>query len=273
MAVVQAPPPTNRTGAIATGTVTTIGDERRHHRRNDDEVVERSNPTRRGRSTAASTAPMPKQAEQDPVAGGAEAEPIAHHVGSSAWMAAAGPMNVMVRTSTARKARSWRRSGRRCGSRRRATPVDRRALSCSGRHHSSTHSTPRNDAALTTNAHCAPADATSAPPSAGPTARPTLNVRLDSATACPNSSGGTRSGWMACQAGPISAAPTPSANVNARKRRSDEVGHRHHPASNAAHTSIHACVEIRTARRSEDVGDGSRGQPRSRIGSRRRLSA
>ena len=72
-----------------------------------------------------------------------------------------------------------------------------------------------------------PAEATSAPASAGPIARPALNVRLDSATAWPNSLAGTRSGWMACHAGPISAAPTPRANVSARStRRRDVVGHR-----------------------------------------------
>ena len=75
-------------------------------------------------------------------------------------------------------------------------------------------------------------------PSAGPIARPVLNVRLDSATACENSRGGTRSGWMACHAGPISAvADAESERQREQGRRRDVVRHREHGEQPRAHAA------------------------------------
>ena len=58
-----------------------------------------------------------------------------------------------------------------------------------------------------------PAAATKSPPSAGPTARPTLYVRLPSAIACPNSFGGTISGWDGLPGWCVQAPPRPSART------------------------------------------------------------
>ena len=96
---------------------------------------------------------------------------------------------------------------------------------------------------------------------AGPIARPTLKVRLDSATAWPNSSVGTRSGWMACQAGLINAAPTPSANVSPSSSAGVTRSVNVNTAEAAAQTSIQACVEQQDGAPVEDVGDGSGRQP------------
>ena len=103
---------------------------------------------------------------------------------------------------------------------------------------------------------------------AGPTARPTLKVRLDSATACPNSSVGTRSGWMACQAGLINAAPTPSENVSPSSSAGVTRSVNVNTAKAAAHTSIQAWVDSRTARRLKTSAMAPAGSPRSRIGRR-----
>ena len=73
---------------------------------------------------------------------------------------------------------------------------------------------------------------------------------------------------MACQAGLINAAPTPSANVNARSSAGVTRSAIVITASNAAQTSIHACVESRTARRLKTSAMAPAGSPRSRIGSR-----
>ena len=59
-----------------------------------------------------------------------------------------------------------------------------------------------------------PTAATKTPASAGPIARDALIATLFNATADDSSSVGTRSGTIADHAGIITAAPTPSANVN-----------------------------------------------------------
>src|SRR5436305_3721276 len=75
--------------------------------------------------------------------------------------------------------------------------------------------TPKNDAAFSRNDDPEPANATTIPPSAGPTARATLNPAEFSATADPCCAGETTSGVMACHAGSFITAPIPSRNVNA----------------------------------------------------------
>ena len=121
---------------------------------------------------------------------------------------------------------------------------------------------------MTTNAQPAPADATSAPANAGPIARPVLNVRLDSATAWENSRGGTRSGWMACHAGPISAVPTPRANVRPSRVAGVTWSVIVSAASTPAHTSIQACVAMRSSRRSKMSASAPAGRPSRSSGSR-----
>ena len=118
------------------------------------------------------------------------------------------------------------------------------------------------------NAHPAPAEATRAPPSAGPIARPALNVRLERATAWPNSRCGTRSGWIACHAGPISAVPTPRANVRASRLLGVTWSVIVSTASRTAHTSIHAWVPMSSRRRSKMSASAPAGRPSSRNGSR-----
>jgi hypothetical protein len=61
---------------------------------------------------------------------------------------------------------------------------------------------PRYETALTAKATGAPAQATIAPPSAGPAARARLKATLFSATAAGNSGRGTCSRTEDCQAGP-----------------------------------------------------------------------
>src|SRR5579859_7812531 len=80
--------------------------------------------------------------------------------------------------------------------------------------------TPKNDAAFSRNDHPAPAAATTIPPSAGPTARATLNPAEFKATAEACCAGETTSGVIACQAGSFMTAPSPSRKVN-------EIGRAH----------------------------------------------
>ena len=80
----------------------------------------------------------------------------------------------------------------------------------------STTSTKANEAALSANTSHGPAAAMSRPPTAGPMARPRLMLAPPSVTACLSSCAGTSSGWIACQAGKLNAAPSPSAKVSVR---------------------------------------------------------
>src|SRR5215470_16794487 len=76
--------------------------------------------------------------------------------------------------------------------------------------------TPKKEAAFNRNDHPDPAAATTSPPSAGPTARATLNPAEFSATAEAWRSGETTSGVMACHAGSFMTAPTPIRKVKNR---------------------------------------------------------
>ena len=53
---------------------------------------------------------------------------------------------------------------------------------------------------------------------AGPMARPRLMLAPPSVTACLSSCAGTSSGWIACHAGKLNVAPSPSANVKPSRR-------------------------------------------------------
>ena len=74
--------------------------------------------------------------------------------------------------------------------------------------------TPKNDTAFNRNVTPQPTAATITPPSAGPTARATLNPAEFSATADACCFRGTSSGVIACHAGSFITAPNPSRNVN-----------------------------------------------------------
>src|SRR5215469_11968859 len=74
--------------------------------------------------------------------------------------------------------------------------------------------TPKNDAAFNRNDQPDPAAATTIPPSAGPTARATLNPAEFNATADAWRCGEITSGVIACHAGSFITAPTPIRNVN-----------------------------------------------------------
>src|SRR5712671_3038708 len=76
--------------------------------------------------------------------------------------------------------------------------------------------TPKNDAAFSRNVVPEPTAATTTPPSAGPTARATLNPAEFKATADACCSRRTNSGVIACHAGSFITDPSPSKNVNSR---------------------------------------------------------
>src|SRR5262249_56576084 len=76
---------------------------------------------------------------------------------------------------------------------------------------------PRLATALSQNGAAIPKAAVITPPSAGPTARLTLNPTLLAAIAAYRSCLGTSRGTTACHAGAVSALATPIRNVNSNK--------------------------------------------------------
>jgi hypothetical protein len=156
-----------------------------------------------------------------------------------------------------------------------------RLSGCGGRfcaprcHRISTQITPTNAAALIRNDAPIPGTfpasgstpITISIPSTGPTARATLSATELSATASDSSLGGTSSGITYWNAGPASAAPIPSRNVNP----SSACGVAH-PASvvipsSAEITSIHALVMISRFRRSYKSANTPAEIERRQIGS------
>ncbi len=82
--------------------------------------------------------------------------------------------------------------------------------SAAGRRQSSSTTTiPANDTAFSANTSVGPDRDTSAPAMAGPIALAPFMLMLPSAAAAGICSRGTRSGWIACQAGAVSACPQP----------------------------------------------------------------
>jgi hypothetical protein len=114
----------------------------------------------------------------------------------------------------------------------------------------STTTIPRNDTAFSANTNSLPAAATSSPPIAGPTARPTLIDADPSTTAWGNSRRGTSSGWIACQAGMFTAVPSPSENTSASSTPGVTASIAVSSASAPADSSIHVCVHKSSRRRS-----------------------
>src|SRR4051812_26679028 len=91
------------------------------------------------------------------------------------------------------------------------------ASSAGRRQKKRTTSTPRNEIAFTRKVTAGPAAATTSPARAGPRARAMLKPMLPRVTAAGRSSRGTMSGTLACQAGPLRAAPRPRRKVKARR--------------------------------------------------------
>ena len=83
---------------------------------------------------------------------------------------------------------------------------------------------------------------------AGPIARPRLMLAPPSVTACLSSCAGTSSGWIACQAGKLNVAPSPSANVKTRSRSGVTASNAASTASPPAAASMKPWV-IRSRRR------------------------
>src|SRR5271165_747635 len=98
--------------------------------------------------------------------------------------------------------------------------------------------TPKNEAAFSKKDHPDPAAATTIPPSAGPTARATLNPAEFKATAEAWRSGEITSGVIACHAGSFIAAPKPSKNVNTSSTHGFTACSRVRTPSAAAATTI-----------------------------------
>src|SRR5271165_7472916 len=102
--------------------------------------------------------------------------------------------------------------------------------------------TPKNDAAFSRNDHPDPAAATTIPPSAGPTARATLNPAEFSATAEACRCAETTSGVIACHAGSFITAPRPRKKVNTSSVHGLTSRHNVIPPSAAAATTIQLWV-------------------------------
>ena len=81
----------------------------------------------------------------------------------------------------------------------------------------------------------------SRPPIAGPIARPRLMLAPPSVTACLSSCAGTSSGWIACQAGKLNVAPSPSAKVkpsSSERRDGVQRGEHGQPAGRHEHEPL-----------------------------------
>ena len=110
--------------------------------------------------------------------------------------------------------------------------------------------TPKNDAAFSRKDHPDPAAATTIPPSAGPTARATLNPAEFSATADACRAGETTSGVIACHAGSFITAPSPSRNVKISSTQGSTACSSVSTPSAADATTIQPWVKSRSRRRS-----------------------
>ena len=110
--------------------------------------------------------------------------------------------------------------------------------------------TTRNVAALTKNVVLGPVAATSAPPSAGPTARARFMLTEPSAIACDRSAAGTSSGCSVCHVGAVHAWPAPTANRSASSVHGVTTPACASTASNSAAASIHVCAISSNRRRS-----------------------
>src|SRR5580698_2581386 len=127
--------------------------------------------------------------------------------------------------------------------------------------------TPKNDAAFSRNATPDPAMAITIPPSAGPTARATLNPTEFNATAGACCAGETISGVMACHAGSFITAPRPSTNVNPSRIQGVTFPNSVKMPSSAAAATIQPWVISRKRRRSTMSASAPAGKMTRKTGS------
>ncbi len=129
-----------------------------------------------------------------------------------------------------------------------------------------TPTTTRNEPAFSRNTTPAPAEATSSPPSAGPTACARVTPALFSASAAGSSARPTISGVIAQNTGRPSAAPTPSARVRASTSPGVATSVSVTIASAAAVTTCHACVAMIMRRRSTMSASAPPGSASTKVG-------
>ena len=120
----------------------------------------------------------------------------------------------------------------------------------SWRHEISTNTIPTNDTALSAKTSVGPDSDTSTPATAGPIALAPFMLMLPSAAAAGICSGGTRSGWIACHAGAVSACPHPMTNNSISSTAGVVSPAAVNDASSPTPAAIAPCVAISSRRRS-----------------------
>src|ERR1700722_5551946 len=134
------------------------------------------------------------------------------------------------------------------------------------RHHRSAPMTPRLLIALIQNGAARPTSPMIVPARAGPTARLILMPTLLAATAGMRSLAGTKSGTIACQAGAVSAPPTPIRNIK-NKSTIGVTWPKPTKAANIAETSVVAPSSvIRNLRLSKTSASAPAGSANRNIG-------
>src|SRR6202023_186664 len=130
-----------------------------------------------------------------------------------------------------------------------------------------TRITPTNETALIRNAIPTPANATTAPASAGPMARAKLNSMPLSADAAGRSSFSTSSGSTARHVGDSKASPEDNANVRIRRSSGDMSPASVNPATSDATAIIHVSVPRMILRRSRMSPTAPAGRASTKKGS------
>ena len=120
--------------------------------------------------------------------------------------------------------------------------------------------------ALTMKAVSVPMAAIRMPPRAGPTARAMLKAMALSVTAAASSWIGTISRTAACQAGPLSAVPMPSAKVRRRRPAGPSRPRKPRRARQAAEAAVQTWATISTRRRSTMSAKAPATRAKRRIG-------
>ena len=109
---------------------------------------------------------------------------------------------------------------------------------------------PTKDTALSANTSVGPDSDTSTPAMAGPIARAPFMLMLPNAAAAGICSAGTRSGWIACQAGAVSACPQPMTNNSVSSTAGVVSPAPVNVASRPTPAAIAPCVAMSSRRRS-----------------------
>src|SRR6267378_4087909 len=137
----------------------------------------------------------------------------------------------------------------------------------SRRHLHRTKKTPTTDTALTRNTGPGPPTTMITPAMAGPTARAMLIATVPSPTLAGNSSRGTVSGMIACQAGKSIALPAPIPSVITRSIQGCTTPVIVRTPSNAITRNIHTWATRRIRRRSSTSANAPAGSARRNRGS------